>query len=63
MKTNVKISKDGKSKQFCLDIAELFLQINGGGLSVQQTAKAIDQNREFHGNGKIIVNGFLIELV
>jgi hypothetical protein len=63
MKTEVKISKDGKSKTFSLDMAKLFLELVGGGLTVKQTAKAIDLNREFSGAGKIEFNGFLIEKI
>ena len=63
MKTNVIISKDGKSKSFSLDMAKLFLELCGGGLNSNQIAKAIDLNREFAGSGKIIFNGFIIETV
>lgn len=63
MKTNVRISKDGKSKTFSLDMAKLFIVLAGGGLNVQQTAKAIDLNREFAGAGKLEFNGFLIEQI
>ena len=64
MQTKVKISKDGRSQVFTLDMVELFLQLAGGGssagLSTVQTATAIDMSREFFGAGKIEFNGFLL---
>lgn len=63
MKTEVRLTKDGKSAIKNLDMARLFLEIAGGGLNVQQTMKAMNYNHEFNENGKITINGFLIEKV
>lgn len=63
MKTKVKISKNGTVKILNLDMAKMFLELCGGGLSVSQTARAIDLNREFNGAGAITFNGFSIEKI
>ena len=63
MKINVKISKGKQFKEFSVDIAKLCLELCGGGLSTQQTSKAIELHQKFNDTGKIKVNGFTIEKV
>lgn len=63
MKTNVKISKGKQFNEFSVDIAKLCLELCGGGLSTQQTTKAMALHQKFNNTGKIKVNGFTIEKV
>lgn len=63
MKTHIKISKGKQSEDFNVDIAKLCLELCGGGLSTQQTSKAIELHQKFNNTGKIKVNGFTIEKV
>lgn len=63
MKTNVKISKGKQFTNYSVDIAKLCLELCGGGLSTQQTSKAMALHQKFNNTGKIKVNGFTIEKV
>lgn len=52
------IEKDGKTLKTQIDPAAVFLQLTGGGLTVLETARAMQLLKQYNEKGRVEYQGF-----